>query len=68
MTDYPITDPTLSAFHAPVKPHERIYFSGILDPETHEERYVRVVSPVIVIPAPLIIDIHYADKANDKED
>lgn len=52
--DAPITDPTLSAYHAPLAPHERVFFASYLDDDTGDTRLLLVTKPADARPAELI--------------
>ncbi len=54
--DAPITDPTLSIYHAPLTEHERVYFASYLDDDTGDTRLLKVTSPAAERPAALIVD------------
>jgi hypothetical protein len=56
MADLIINDPTVSAFYEPPHPNERIYFSGVVDPESGEMRLRRIVEPANGQPAALKVE------------
>ncbi len=54
--DAPITDPTLSLYHAPLTEHERVYFASYFDFDTGDTRLLKVVGPIVERPAKLIVE------------